>query len=112
MIIAILSIFYAFYFGFLNFHLSDSKVEFGKKPLPGGNFIVVAIPFGLIIWFGVFWGFMGNPYGDVFSIPDEGMQFFFFLLPMSAALVFSYCVMYRIGKIHGIAAMENTAGFQ
>lgn len=114
MIILILSIFYALYFLFLYHELSAGKT----LPEPIATiFILLSIPYGLIIISGIFWGFTTKPYGEYFSIKNfwlwsrTDMEVLFFF-PMCIALVLFYFVVYRLGEIKGISEMKNTMLFR
>ena len=101
MVILFLFIFYSFYFYTIYNNILKLRPDI---------FVMVGIPFWLMVVAGVFCGFATKPYGDYWSIKSflwwsrTEMELLFFF-PVCIALVLSYLAVYRWGETNGTNEM-------
>jgi hypothetical protein len=120
MIALILLIFCAIYFLYLKKWAESlllKEYNFGSpsppKPLPHSPTVsvIIGILWGVLLLAGVFWGFTFNRYTAYMSVHSNDVEIALLFI-LCFAIGLSYCVIYRMGEINGVAQMKKTVLFQ
>jgi hypothetical protein len=117
MLIFIFFVFYGLYFYYVYKAAAgriDREYQWGSPsppkaiPYSEGLLVMLAIPWGIIILGGIYWGwtYPRYPTNDFWIRHDNLDLFFLFIICVTLGL--SYAVTYQVGKLSGIADMKNT----